>query len=189
MMLKRLFCSAEMCVMRRLSSCRSAPSGTSQQRGQPWPPAPLGTGWPKASSEGGWCLRGEEERGVHMELAAPAIPCWTQASLDGTWGGAGRCYCPALQWVPGKPGWAWASHCLKKGRCCYEERDSNSTHDKVTPGCHAGTSREGHLTVLPPPQDKPPHSADGDAPLQPPTTLYPKSHSFYSCSEMGTSGI
>lgn len=34
---------------------------------------------------------GEEERGVHMKLAGPAIPCWTQAFLDGTLSDAGRC--------------------------------------------------------------------------------------------------
>lgn len=66
---------------------------------------------------------GQQERGVHMEIVvpsiakavlAPAVPCWSQACPDRTHGGARRCQCPALQWILGKPGQAWASHCLEK---------------------------------------------------------------------------
>lgn len=73
LMLKRLFCSAEMCVMRRLSICRQALSGTSWQQGEPWATCPIGDGLAQSTQQGLWGgeFGGQQERGVHMETVPP----------------------------------------------------------------------------------------------------------------------
>lgn len=195
LMLKRLFCSAEMCVMRRLSICGQALSGTSWQRGGgPWAACPIGDGLAPSSQRGGE-FEGQQERAVQMDgdgaperrqhlilpyLAGlrPALTGHRVVQGDASTQPHSRCR-GSLAGLGPVTAWKRKGDALGRGAAA-------APPDGLTPGSCTGAGGEEQ------PRGSHPAQLAGmlQSSIQPHLIAlsYPKSPSFYSCSEMGTLG-
>lgn len=193
LMLKRLFCSAEMCVMRRLSICGQGLSGTSWHQAQPRTTSPIEDRLAQSSQQRGVEFEGQQEGGGCREVLPPQrrqllfLPYLAGLRSAPTGHRVAQGYARAQP-----SSWSWGSlaglgpvaACQRKGDDLGREAAA-APHARLTPGSHAAAP------VCTPAAEQPPCPANGAALTQHPhvSLLVLSPNTTHNCSEMGTSGM